>query len=83
LVGLFVLILVATPFVFAAWLVSRVFDHRLKIAQIRSQTRLALPAAQVPTEVESRLRNLEDIVCGLDFDLQDRLREASGPDRAA
>jgi hypothetical protein len=80
MVGLFVLVLVATPLLFTAWLVHRVLAHRLRVAQIQAQARCALPPAP---EIESRLRTLEDIVCGLDFDLQARLGEAKEPNRAA
>jgi hypothetical protein len=83
MVGLFVLTLVATPLAFAAWLVNRVLHHRLEVAQIRAQSRPALPPAELPMSVESRIQTLEDIVCSLDLDLHSRLRRADGPDHAA
>lgn len=82
-VGLFVITLVATPLVFAGWLVQRVFAHRLKLLEMQAQARRALPPAQVPSEIEARIRNLEDIVCSLDFDLQTKLRQSDGTHRGA
>lgn len=74
-----VLCIVAVPFVFTAWLVQRVLDHRAQIAALRNPTPLpALPAYTMASpEVEQRLANLEAIVASLDFDLAVKVREAS------
>jgi hypothetical protein len=67
MVGLFALVLVSTPLLFAAWLVNRVLSHRLRVAELRARvSRPALVASELPPELESRLRNLEDIVCSLE-----------------
>jgi hypothetical protein len=78
LVGLFVILLVATPLVFTGWLVNRVLQHRLRVAEIRAHRRLALPPPG-GSEIEARVRNLEDIVCSLDFELAAKLRQVSEP----
>lgn len=77
--GLFVLGIVATPFLFAAWLVNRILEHRLRVRQIEAagwQAR-ALPAgaaAELPLEqradIERRLANLEAIACDVDRDFE-------------
>lgn len=74
LAGAFVLGIVATPFVFAAWLVHRIFEHRLRMKQVALAQRM--PMALPPgSDVERRLANLEAVICDLDFDLAQRLRE--------
>jgi hypothetical protein len=72
-----VLCIVATPFVFTAWLVQRVLDHRAQIAALRAAPQTpALPAyASASPDVEQRLANLEAIVASLDFDLAAKIRE--------
>lgn len=81
--GLFVLGIVATPFLFAGWLVNRIFEHRVRVQQIQAgaaQLQPGTPAmAALPAsaDVERRLANLEAIVCDLDFDLAQRVREAA------
>jgi hypothetical protein len=74
-----VLCIVATPFVFTAWLVQRVLDHRAQIAALRNPApQPALPAYTTASpEVEQRLANLEAIVASLDFDLAVKVREAA------
>lgn len=77
-----VVCIVATPFVFTAWLIQRVLDHRTQMAALRQPApRPALPAPSSP-EVEQRLANLEAIVSSLDFDLAVKMREM-GRGRAA
>jgi len=73
-----VLCIVATPFVFTAWVVQRVLDHRAQIAALRhAPQQQALPAYTIASpEVEQRLANLEAIVASLDFDLAVKVREA-------
>jgi hypothetical protein len=79
MVGIFVVAIVATPFVFAGWLIHRILTHR---AQMRQEALPPAPRALPPDpELEQRVRNLEAIVTSLDYDLAARLR-ASDP-RAA
>lgn len=85
--GLFVLAIVATPFVFAGWLIHRIFEHRLRVKQLEGGVSplRALPPAiahEVDPEIERRVAALEAIVCDLDFDLANRLR-AVGKNPAA
>jgi hypothetical protein len=77
--GPFILGIVATPFLFAAWLVNRIFEHRVRVQQIRQlhASPRTMPALPASAEVERRLANLEAIVCDLDFDLAQRVREAA------
>jgi hypothetical protein len=75
-----ILCIVATPFVFTAWLVHRLLEHRSKLASLRLGARMgaqlgALPPAAHPCDVEQRIANLEAIVASLDFDLAVKLRE--------
>jgi hypothetical protein len=78
----FVLCIVATPFVFVAWLIHRVLEHKAATAHALAAARMpALPSASASAmspDVERRLANLEAIVASLDFDLAARLREADG-----
>jgi hypothetical protein len=70
----FVLCIVATPFVFVAWLIHRILEHRTNMARALASPRFpALPSPTSP-DVEQRLANLEAIVASLDFDLVERLR---------
>ena len=72
----FVLCIVATPFVFVAWLIHRIFEHRTNMARaLAGPYQHALPTPSSP-DVEQRLANLEAIVASLDFDLVERLRTA-------
>jgi hypothetical protein len=83
-VGLFVLGIVATPFLFAGWVVNRVFEHRTRIKQLEANRYVmppALPPAYDP-QVEQRLANLEAVICDLDYDLAQRVRGLD-PGRAA
>lgn len=81
--GLFVLGIVATPFLFAGWLINRIFEHRLRVKQIEAAGwhPRALPSAcdggghQASADTERRLANLEAIVCDVDYDLAKRVRE--------
>ncbi len=73
-----VLCIVATPFVFTAWLIQRVLDHRARMAGLASPPlRMALPTPSTSPEVEQRLANLEAIVASVDFDLAVKIREAA------
>lgn len=83
--GLFVLGIVATPFLFAGWLVNRIFEHRLRVKQIEAAgwQQRALPSAifdpgpERGAETDRRLAALEAIVCDLDYDLAKKVREAA------
>lgn len=61
-----VLCIVAVPFVFTAWLVQHVLDHRTQIAALGNLAPMpGLPAYTIASpEVEQRLANLEAIVAG-------------------
>jgi hypothetical protein len=69
----FVVLIVAIPFVFAGWLLHRILDHRIQVKRIQAgaQPPPALPPA--PPEVERRLANLEAIVSSLDYDFAARI----------
>jgi hypothetical protein len=78
--GVFVVMIVATPFVFAGWLIDRILRHRATMRQLAArQHYAALPAAS--PEMEQRLQNLEAIVTSSDYELLQRIR--SGDHRAA
>lgn len=66
--------IVATPFVFAGWLIHRIFEHRARMGALASAP--MMPALPLPDDAERRLANLEAIVAGLDFELAAKLREA-------
>ena len=70
----FVLLIVATPFVFVGWLIHRIFEHRTKLAMALASPRMALPSP-ASSDVERRLANLESIITSLDFDVASRIRE--------
>jgi hypothetical protein len=73
----FVLLIVATPFVFVGWLIHRIFEHRTKMALALSPPpRMSLPSPMSP-DVEHRLAALESIVSSLDYDLAAKLREVT------
>lgn len=83
MVGPFVLAIIATPFVFAAWVIHRALEHRMRVHQLqrgqlpaaRPQLAVAPPAAS--PELERRVANLEAVICDLDFDLARRVRETA------
>ncbi|MBK6918426.1 MAG: hypothetical protein IPH07_13600 [Deltaproteobacteria bacterium] len=85
MVGPFVLGIIATPFIFAGWVINRVLEHRMRVHQLQrglppaSRPQLAAVAgtAAVPPELERRIANLEAVICDLDFDLARRVRETS------
>jgi len=74
-----VLCIVATPFVFAGWLIHRILEHRSRMQALAARP---MPALPLPHDAERRLANLEAIVASLDFDLAAKLREGD-PGRAA
>jgi hypothetical protein len=81
MIGIFVLGIVATPFVFAGWLVNRIFEHRARIKHLeaaRYVTPALPPAAAADPHIEQRLANLEAIVCDVDYDLARRVRGLDG-----
>jgi len=71
----FVVLIVATPFVFTGWLINRIFEHRLQVKQLEagSPAQAALGPAQ-SDETSRRLANLEAVISSLDYDLAERLR---------
>ena len=73
----FVVLIVAIPFVFAAWLTHRILEHRVAVKRITAAaaTAKALPPG---VDVAQRLENLEAIVASLDYDLAERLRTSDG-----
>ena len=72
----FVVLIVAIPFVFAGWLIHRILEHRVAVKRLTvgASTARALPPSE---EVEQRLANLEAIVASLDYDMAEKLRRAS------
>ena len=67
-----VVLIVATPFTFAGWLIDRVLKHRAAMRQLQVQRQyMALPAAS--PQVEQRLRNLEAIVTSAEYDFAARM----------
>lgn len=76
MVGFFVVCIVATPFAFAGWLVNRILQHKLQVAEIQATARR--PALPPNEDVERRLRNLEAIVTSSEYDFQERLRSPDG-----
>ncbi len=70
-------VVVATPFVFAAWVIHRVLLHRMEVQRLEAGNvpRPMLPPASIPPDVEQRLANLEAIACSEDRDFERRLRE--------
>ena len=74
MIGLYVLAIVATPFLFAAWLVNRIFEHRARMKQLEAARYIPPPALPADPQVEQRLANLEAIICDVDYDLAQRVR---------
>ncbi len=71
----FVLLVVAIPFLFAGWVVHRVLEHRAQMRQLRPQAAVpALPQAD-RAALEQRIANLEAIVCSEEFGFQRELTE--------
>lgn len=70
--GVFIVMIVATPFVFAGWLIDRVLRHRATMRELQTARRFAaLPPAS--PEVEQRLQNLEAIVTSADYELAQKI----------
>ena len=78
MIGLYVLAIVATPFVFAAWLINRIFEHRARMRQLEAARYVQPAALPADPQVEARLANLEAIVCDVDYDLAQRMRRIDG-----
>lgn len=71
-------LVVATPFIFAGWVVHRALEHRARMRQlmapVQPQPMAALPAAD-RAALEQRIANLEAIVCSDEFAFQRSMRE--------
>lgn len=81
MIGFFVVCIVATPFAFAGWLINRILQHRLHVAEVQATAHR--PALAASPDVEQRLRNLEAIVTSADYDFQQRLRTDPNPGHRA
>jgi hypothetical protein len=78
-----VVCIVATPFVFVAWVIHRVFEHRARMQAIAAPRPMPALPQPLPHDAEQRIANLEAIVASLDFDLAAKLRDADRRGHAA
>lgn len=72
-----ILAIVATPFLFTAWLINRILEHRKSMRGLTATVGELRALTAARDELEARVQTLEEIVTSQEFELDRRLRQAS------